>query len=110
MAIACGNLGETLVGVGDTRIQLCGRFLVRIDGRRLDGELPGRQGRLAFAFLVLNRHKATSRAALVVALWPVEPPGLVDTALNALLSKLRKAIGADALEGRSDLRLVLPDA
>ena len=93
-----------------TKIQLCGRLVVRIGGRRVEGELPGRQGRLAFAYLALNRHRVVTRAALVDALWPVEPPALVDTAVNALLSKLRKAIGPDILDGRADLRLVLTDA
>ena len=40
------------------------------------------------------------------ALWPVEPPALVDTALNALLSKLRKAMGSDCIDGRGEVRLV----
>lgn len=94
----------------DTRIQLCGRLRARIEGRRIDGDLPGRQGRLAFAFLTLNRHRVVTRAALVDALWPDEPPPLVDTAVSALLSKLRKALGPGALEGRGEARLVLPGA
>ena len=51
-----------------------------------------------------------TRAALVDAIWPTEPPALVDTALNALISKLRKAVGSDAVSGRGGVRLVLPDA
>jgi SARP family transcriptional regulator, regulator of embCAB operon len=93
-----------------TRIQLCGKLVARIDGRRVDGDLPGRQGRLAFAYLTLNRHRVVTRSALVDAIWPVEPPALVDTALSALISKLRKALGSDAMSGRGDVRLVLPDA
>ena len=37
------------------RIQLCGRFVVELDGHRLDHKLPSRQGRLLFAYLALNR-------------------------------------------------------
>jgi DNA-binding SARP family transcriptional activator len=82
-----------------------------MDGRRVDAELPGRQGRLAFAFLTLNRNRVLAREALVDALWPVEPPALVDTAVNALVSKLRKAIGRDSIEAsRGDVRIVLPGA
>jgi DNA-binding SARP family transcriptional activator len=98
-----------LAGEG-TKVQLCGRLVVRIDGRRVESDLPGRQGRLAFAFLVLGRHRGVSRGALVDAVWSAAPPALVDTAVNALLSKLRKAIGPDALDGRGELRLVLPAA
>lgn len=93
-----------------TRVQLCGKLVARIGARRVDAALPGRQGRLAFAFLTLNRHRVVTRGALVEALWPDEQPALVDTALSALLSKLRKALGPDALDGRGELRLVLPDA
>jgi SARP family transcriptional regulator, regulator of embCAB operon len=94
----------------DTRVQLCGRLVVRVAGHRVDSRLPGRQGRLAFTYLALNRHRVVTRTALVDAIWPLDPPALVDTAVNALLSKLRKAIGPDAIEGRGDIRLVLPDA
>jgi len=76
----------------------------------VDADLPGRQGRLAFAFLMLNRHRVVTRSALVDAIWPEEPPALVDTALNALISKLRKALGSDTVSGRGDVRLVLSDA
>ena len=94
----------------ETRIQLCGKLVARIDGRRVDANLPGRQGRLAFAYLALNRHRVVTRSALVDAIWPVEPPALVDTAVSALISKLRKALGSDAVSGRGDVRLVLSDA
>ena len=94
----------------ETRIQLCGKLVARIDGRRVDADLPSRQGRLAFAYLTLNRHRVVTRAALVDAIWPTEPPALVDTALNALISKLRKAVGSDTVSGRGGVRLVLPGA
>ena len=93
-----------------TKIQLCGQLVVRIDGRRVDGELPSRQGRLAFAFLVLRRHRVVTKSVLADALWPVEHPPLVDAALNSLHSKLRKALGTEMLEARGGIRLALPDA
>ena len=40
-------------------------------------------------------------------LWPESPPAAADTALSALLSKLRRALGDGALSGRSELRLTL---
>jgi len=89
---------------------LCGTLVARIDGRRVDGDLPGRQGRLAFAYLTLNRHRVVTRGALADAIWPTDQPALVDTALSALISKLRKAVGSGAMVGRGDVRLVLSDA
>jgi DNA-binding SARP family transcriptional activator len=77
-------------------------------GERVEARLPSRQGRLLFAYLVINRHRPRSRAALVDAVWPVEPPGTPDSALSALLSKLRGVLGRDALAGRDEPRLVLP--
>src|SRR5438105_8373872 len=52
------------------RVQLCGRFVVELDGRRVEDELPGRQGRLAFAYLVCARNRSVTRDELLEALWP----------------------------------------
>jgi DNA-binding SARP family transcriptional activator len=76
----------------------------------VDGDLPGRQGRLLFAYLTLQRRRLVTRSELVEALWPIAPPAAADSALNAVLSKLRRALGADALDGRGELRLALPGA
>lgn len=90
------------------RIQLCGRVVVDLDGHRVEDELPGRQGRLLLVYLVLNRLRPVLRGELEDAVWPREPPGAADSALSALLSKLRRALGHGLLEGRSALRLALP--
>lgn len=90
------------------RIQLCGRLVVDLEGRRVEDALPGRQGRLLFAYLVLGRLRPVPRDELADALWPRELPTAKDSALSALLSKLRRALGSDLLEGRSALRLLLP--
>ena len=89
-----------------TRIQLCGRVIVSIDGSRAEDRLPGRQGRLLFVYLATNRRRATPRDALVDALWGDAAPANVGTALSALLSKLRRVV---PLEGRSDVRLALAE-
>jgi SARP family transcriptional regulator, regulator of embCAB operon len=90
-----------------TRIQLCGRFVVRVRGRRIEQELPGRQGRLLFAYLAVNRDRVSGRDELADALWPRGLPSAPDLALSALLSKLRRLLPAGALEGRGQLRLEL---
>jgi DNA-binding SARP family transcriptional activator/tetratricopeptide (TPR) repeat protein len=57
---------------------------------------------------VLNRDRDCGRAELIDLLWPERPPAAADSALSALLSKLRRAVGEGALAGRSELRLVPP--
>jgi DNA-binding SARP family transcriptional activator len=92
------------------RIQICGALAVQRDGQRLEAGLPGRQGRLLFTYLVVNRHRHVPRDELAEALWREPDPAAVDARLNPLLSKLRKILGAEAVEGRSTLRLCLGDA
>jgi DNA-binding SARP family transcriptional activator len=92
------------------RIVLCGRFEVELAGRRVEQRLPGRQGPLVIALLTLNRDRPVRRDELIEALWPARPPADPDDVLNALLSKVRHAIGKDVLTGRRELTLELPDA
>ena len=100
----------TLASSEPVRIQVCGLLVVERDGQRLDALLPGRQGRLLFAYLVVNRHRQVPRDELAEALWREPDPAAVDARLNPLLSKLRRAFGAGTVEGRSTLRLCLPSA
>src|SRR5579872_3576649 len=72
--------------------------------------LPGRQGRLLFTYLVVNRHRRVPRDEVAEALWREPDPAAVDARLNPLLSKLRRVLGAESVDGRSALRLCLPDA
>jgi len=82
-----------------------------VGGRRIDGELPGRQGRLLFAYLVVHRDREVGREELAEALWPGELPSAPGLALSALLSKLRRLVPVGALEGRGVIRLELgPEA
>jgi DNA-binding SARP family transcriptional activator len=100
----------TLVSSRLVRIQVCGPLAVERDGQRLDGLLPGRQGRLLFAYLVVNRHRQVPRDELAEALWREPDPAAVDARLNPLLSKLRRVFGPSSIEGRSILRLCMPEA
>src|SRR3954454_11518530 len=93
-----------------SRIELCGRLLVEIEGEELHGALPGRQGRLLFAYLVMNRRRPVRRDELVDALWSEDgQPASGDALLRPPLSRLRKALGPGRLEGRTELTLVLPE-
>lgn len=90
-----------------TRIQLCGRFVARVAGRRIEDDLPGRQGRLLFAYLVVNRDRLATRDELADALWPAGLPSAPESALSALLSKLRRLLPDGAMVGREQIRLAL---
>jgi DNA-binding SARP family transcriptional activator len=90
-----------------TRIQICGGVVVRVGDRRIEGDLPGRQGQLLLVFLAANRHRAVPRDELIEALWPRELPARPESALSVLLSKLRSVLGPASIEGRSQLRLAI---
>ena len=91
-----------------TRIQLCGRLVVELDGRRVEDALPGPKGRLLFAYLVLNRDRRMSRDELLTAVYGEEASPDQYPSLSVLLSKLRSVIGHELLAGRSEIELVLP--
>ena len=93
---------------GETRIQLCGRLVVRLDGQRVEDSLPGALGQLVFAYLVLNRLRQIDRDELLIAVYGDEAPPGHHARLSVLLSKLRRVVGAELLTGRARIGLVLP--
>jgi DNA-binding SARP family transcriptional activator len=92
-----------------TRIQLCGRLSVEIDGVQLSGRLRGKQVPLLLAYLVLNRGRHVGRDELIGALWPSQAPVSQDAALRTLLSRLRSSLGSDTVTGRDEVILALPE-
>ena len=103
-----GRTVARVPSVDEPAITLCGRLEVRLHGRNLTTALPGRQGRLVFAYLACNRSRAVSRDELIDMLWPSGPPASPEDVLGALLSKLRRVLGPGTLEGRREVVLVLP--
>ena len=93
---------------GETRIQLCGRFVVRLDGQRVEGALPGAKGQLLFAYLVLNRLRRIDRDELLQGVYGDEATPDHHPRLSVLLSKLRRVVRPELLTGRSQIELVLP--
>ncbi len=76
-----------------TRVYLCGRVMLERHGRVLtEAALAGRQGRLLFAFVGTRRTQPVSKPQLIEAIWGAHTPPSADKALNALVSKLRRAI------------------
>jgi DNA-binding SARP family transcriptional activator len=85
------------------RIYLTGRVLVEESGTLLDERrLMGRQGRLAFAYLVGEHLRAVSRDELAEELWLGRVPPSWERSLSALISKLRALL---ASAGVSDVAL-----
>lgn len=101
-------LAATLAGNPPTRIQLCGRLAVELEGRELTASLPGGQARLLFTYLAVNRARPARRDELIEALWPWRVPPGADASLSALLSRLRTVLAGSALTGGSEIRLALP--
>jgi len=91
----------------DVRVYLTGEVMVE-RGRRLlrERDLPSRQGRLAFAYLCLQRGEPVAKDVLADALWGDDLPPRWEVALNAIASKLRVALGSVGL----DRTAVLPVA
>jgi DNA-binding SARP family transcriptional activator/tetratricopeptide (TPR) repeat protein len=92
-----------------TRIQLCGRLSVEIDGVQLAERLRGKQVPLLLAYLVLNRGRHVARDELIGALWPDQAPVSQDAALRTLLSRLRSSLGTATVAGRDEVILSLPE-
>jgi DNA-binding SARP family transcriptional activator len=95
----------------ETRVQLCGRLVVRLAGTRVEDALPGAKGQLLLAYLVLHRARRIGRDELLQAVWGEEATTDHGPRLSVLLSKLRRVVGPERLAGRTDLELLLaPDA
>jgi len=77
------------------RIGLLGPVTAGPDGAPAPG---GVRLRGALARLALDARRTVSRDALVDALWGAEPPDSVTNALQALVARLRRALGADVVE------------
>lgn len=81
------------------RIHLAGRVSIEVDGELIDqAAFPGQQGRIAFAYLVSEGGRPVARSELVDLLWSAEAPPSVDSALSAIISKLRSLLRQAGLD------------
>jgi DNA-binding SARP family transcriptional activator len=94
--------------MGETRIQLCGRLVARLDGQRVEDSLPGALGVVLFAYLVLNRLRRIDRDELLIAVYGEEATPAHGPRLSVLLSKVRRILGPERLVGRAQVELLLP--
>ena len=95
--------------VRGARLQLCGAFVVELNGRRVSSAFPGRQSRVLVAYLALSRPHPVPRETLIGALWGDAPPAAAAGALSVLVSKVRAGAGAELITGRSQLGIALPE-
>lgn len=83
------------------RVDVCGTLSVEADGVVVrESDLPGRQGRRLWAYLVLHRRRPIGRDELATALWGDAIPDAWDTSLNAVMSRLRTAFRPVAIHLR----------
>jgi len=102
---------------GQLKVFLVGRVALEADGLAVqDARFPGRQGRLLFAYLAVERGRPVPRDELAAALWGEAPPATWDKALTVLVSKLRSLLTEAGLDGPRALtaafgcyRLELPE-
>lgn len=91
------------------RVQLCGPFALEFGGHPVASDRMSRQTRLLFGYLVLCRPQPVAREVLIGALWGDSPPPSAADALTVVVSKLRSAVGAEVIQGRSQLSAMLPE-
>lgn len=89
-----------------TRIYLVGRVMIESDLEVIESAaFPGRQGRLAFVYLVAMARRV-DRSDLAELLWPDGLPQTWDTSLSAIISKLRKLLERSSIDGHHAIESV----
>jgi DNA-binding SARP family transcriptional activator len=78
--------------VSPLRFYLTGRVAVEGSHTVDQSALPGRQGRLALVYLVVERHRPVPIHELASALWGDDPPRTWEASLRVVVSKLRRVL------------------
>jgi DNA-binding SARP family transcriptional activator len=87
------------VAVVTVRVILLGRMSVQVGDHVIEAaRFPGRQGRIAFAYLAVQRHPVT-RTELADVIWGDDLPDSWERHLSAVMSKLRSTLVGAGLEG-----------
>ena len=98
-------------------VSLTGRVSIGSESVLIDEDrLPGRQGRLVFAYLAIEQGRPVPRDELADALWGQTPPATWEKALGVIASKLRALLCECGVDGAKALtaafgcyRLELPE-
>jgi DNA-binding SARP family transcriptional activator len=82
------------------RLQLIGRFAVWRDEEPVpDRDVGSRQGRTLLKVLLLHAHEPVSVDRLRGVLWGETPPDSAERNIASLVSRLRRLLGPDTIEG-----------
>src|SRR5687767_12243493 len=92
-----------------TRVRLCGPLGLEIDGRDVTAGMPSGQAQSLLCFLLAHGDGPVDRGELIEVLWPERPPRDPQAALRPILSRLRQASAPATIDGRSRIRLSLPE-
>ena len=84
------------------RVYVLGRLTVEGDsGLLLQRDLPGNQARVALAMLAVEHRHPISRDEIADELWPEQLPASWQTALRAIISKVRSSLANAGVEPSS---------
>jgi predicted ATPase/DNA-binding SARP family transcriptional activator len=96
LPVPCRRLARDNGGVGDRlEVALLGPVEARVDGVTVT--LPGVPPRVLLARLALAAGRAVPTAELMASLWVGDPPANAEGNLHSYVSRLRRAIGAEAV-------------
>ena len=94
---------------GPVRVRLVGPLRVYVDGRRVADPPAGRAASL-LALLAVDAGHLVPIDRIIDDLWPAGPPVKAKENVASLVSRLRRVVGRERIEGsRSGYRLVLSD-
>lgn len=100
------------------RVYLTGPLAIEREGKIVADErsFRGKQSRLAFSYLAVERTRPVAKEDLAEVIWPGDMPPAWDVALSAIISRLKgllstaglDAVGLNVTSGFGLYRLVLP--
>ena len=84
------------------RVYLTGRIGIEADEELVveERQFRGKQGRLAFAYLVSERHRPVPREELAKLIWAEDLAEAWELSLSSVISRLRGLLACEALAGR----------
>jgi DNA-binding SARP family transcriptional activator/tetratricopeptide (TPR) repeat protein len=100
---------DIAASAGSVRVRLVGPLRVYVDGRRVADPPAGRAASL-LALLAVDAGHLVPIDRIIDDLWPDGPPAKARENVASLVSRLRRLVGRQRIEGsRSGYRLVLSD-
>src|ERR671919_2044998 len=92
-----------------TKVRLCGAPGLVVDGRDVGAEVPAGQAGELLWYLIAHRAGPIERSELIEILWPEKQPKDPYSDLRPILSRVRRVLGTDSVQGREHVRIALPE-